>query len=156
MCILCVCVKINKRSLNLLVFGSHPSQGNSTNYYIILGSRDKAALPTSQQIGQLPPKRVKYRHRHPFLLLFLPHPQQTILCSQPIRGKVRRTGQIFPEHVERSFLDPKNSFVPVGRISRTKFAKQTFAQLRTNYVRPTFFRFDEYPQIGSRSKSSPN
>ena len=146
MCILCVRVKINKRSLNLFVFGSHPSQGKSTNYYIILGSRDKAALPTSQQIGHFPPKRVKYRHRHPL----------TILCSQPITGKVRRTGQIFPDHVERSFLDPKNSFVPVGRITRTKFTKQTFVQLRTNYVRPTFFRFDEYPKIGSRSKSSPS
>ena len=79
------------------------------NYYIILGPRDKAAPPTSQQIGQFPPKRVKYRHRHPFLFLFLPHPQESSLCSQPIRDKVRRTGQIFPEHAERS-LDPKNSF----------------------------------------------
>ena len=28
----------------------HPSQSSSTNYCIILGQRDKAALPTSQQI----------------------------------------------------------------------------------------------------------
>ena len=28
----------------------HPSQGNSTNYYLILGLQDKAAPPTSQQI----------------------------------------------------------------------------------------------------------
>ena len=33
---------------------------------IILDPRDKAAPPTSQQIGQFASKRVKYRHRHTF------------------------------------------------------------------------------------------
>ena len=28
------------------------------------------------------------------------------LCSQPIRGNDRPIGRMFPEHVERSFLDP--------------------------------------------------
>ena len=65
------------------------------------------------------------------------------LCSQQIRDKVRRTGWIFPEHVERSFLDPENSFVAVRRKPWTRCAKQKFAQLRTNYVRRTFFLFDE-------------
>ena len=32
------------------VYFNHPSQGNSANYYLILGLRDKAAPPTSQQI----------------------------------------------------------------------------------------------------------
>ena len=32
------------------IYFHHPSQGNSTNYYLILGPRDKAAPPTSQQI----------------------------------------------------------------------------------------------------------
>ena len=32
------------------------------------------------------------------------------LCSQPIRGNDRRIGRMFPEHVERSFLDPEYSF----------------------------------------------
>ena len=73
------------------IYFNHPSQGNSTNYYIILGPRDKAAPPTSQQINKFPPKRVKYRRA---------------LHCKPIRGKVRRIGRIFPEHVERSFLDP--------------------------------------------------
>ena len=45
------------------------------------------------------------------------------LCSQPIRGNVRRTGRIFPKHVERSFLDPEYSFVAVRQISRTGLAK---------------------------------
>ena len=87
-----------------LIYFKHPSQGNSTYYYIILGPRDKSAPPTSQQIKQIPPKRVKKRrHRHPFFFFFLPHPQESSLCYQPIRGKVRRTGRIFPEHAERSF-----------------------------------------------------
>ena len=41
------------------MYFNHPSQGNSTNYYLILGLRDKAAPPTSQQINKFPPKRVK-------------------------------------------------------------------------------------------------
>ena len=77
---------------------------------------------------------MKYRHGHPFLFLFLPHPQESSLCSQPIRGNVRRTGRIFPEHVEQSFLDPEYSFVTVGRIPRSRFAKQMSVRLRTNYV----------------------
>ena len=116
------------------VYFSHPFQGNSGNYYIIWGPRDKAAPPISQQIGQFPPKRVKYRHRHAFFFFFLPHPQESSLCSQPIRGNVRRIGRIFPEHVERSFLDPEYSFVAVRQIALTRFAKQKFVQLRTNYV----------------------
>ena len=120
----------------------NPSQGNSTNYYIILGPREKAKHPTNQKIGQFPPKRVKYRHRHPFLFVFLPHPQESSISSHPIRGKVRRTGRTFPEHVERIFLNPEHSFVAVRRIPQTRFAKQKFTQLRISYVRRTFFRFD--------------
>ena len=36
------------------VYFNHPSQGNLTNYYLILGLRDKAAPSTSQQINKLP------------------------------------------------------------------------------------------------------
>ena len=38
------------------VYFHHPSQGNSTNYYLILGLRDKAVPPTSQQINKFPLK----------------------------------------------------------------------------------------------------
>ena len=71
------------------------------------------------------------------------------LCSQPIRGSVRWTGRIFPEHVERSFLDPEYSFVAVRRILRTIFAKQKFTQLRTNSI------FAEYSQLCSRTNVRP-
>ena len=100
---------------------------------MILVPRDKAAPPTSQQIGQFPPKRVRYGHRHPYILSSSSTGELS-LCSQPFRGNICRTGRIFPEHVERSFLDPEYSFVAVRRIPRTRFAKQMFVQLRTNYV----------------------
>ena len=82
---------------------------------------------------------------------FLIHRRE--LRSQPIRGKVRRIGRIFPEHVERSFLDPEYSFVAVGRITRTiLFAKQKFAQLRTNCIRrilptPNYVREQMFAQL---------
>ena len=132
------------------LYFNHPSQGNSTNCYFILGPRDTAAPPTSQQIGQFPPKRVKY---HPFFLFFffLPHPQDSSLCSQPVRGNVRRTGRMFPEHAERSFLDPEYSFVAVRRIPRTRFAKQKVLPIKNRLCWP---RFDEEPELCSRSKRS--
>ena len=38
----------------------------------------------------------------------------------------------FPENVEQSALDPEHSFVAVRRTAQTGFAKQKFAQSRTN------------------------
>ena len=51
------------------------------NYYSILDLRDRVATPTGQQIGQFSPKWVKYPHHHPFVCLFLPHPQESSLLS---------------------------------------------------------------------------
>ena len=88
----------------------HPSQGNSTNYYLILGLRDKAAPPTSQQINKFPPKRVKNLATPSSIFIFIFSSSTGELCSQPIRGNDRRIGRMFPEHAERSFLDPEYSF----------------------------------------------
>ena len=87
---------------------NHPSQGNSTNDYLILGLRDKAAPPTSQQINRFPPKRVKNLATPSSIFLFSSSTGE--LCSQPFRGNVHRIGRMFPEHIERSFLDPEYSF----------------------------------------------
>ena len=116
------------------VYFNHPSLGNSTNYYIILGPRALAAPHTSQQINKLLPKRVKYLAipSSIFLSSFLIN--RRALHSQPIRGNVRRIWRIFPEHVKRSFLDPEYSFVAVGRILGNIFSKQKFAQLRTSCI----------------------
>ena len=40
----------------------------------------------------------------------------TVVDAKPIRGNVSRTGRMYPEHVERSFLHPEYSFVAVRRI----------------------------------------
>ena len=116
------------------IYFNHPSQGNSTNYYLILGPRDKAAPPTSQQINKFPPKRVKDPAKPSSIFIFISSSSTGQLCSQPTRGNVRQTGRMFPEHAERSFLDPEYSFVVVRRILPSRFAKQKFAQLRTKQV----------------------
>ena len=90
------------------IYFHHPSQGTSTNYYLILGLRDKAAPPTSQQINIFSPKRVKNLATASSIFIFSSSTGE--LCSQPVRGNDRRIGRMFPEHVERSFLDPEYSF----------------------------------------------
>ena len=84
------------------------------------------------------------------ILIFISSSPTGELCCQPIRGNVRRTGRMFPEHADRSFLDPEYSLVAVRRILRPIFAKQKFAQLRTNYIRrilPAMFATKKFAQL---------
>ena len=90
------------------IYFHHPSQGNSTNYYLILGLRDKAAPPTCQQINKFPLKQVKNLATPSSIFFFSSSTGE--LCFQPIRGNDRRIGRMFPEHAERSFLHPEYSF----------------------------------------------
>ena len=92
------------------IYFNHPSQGNSANYYLIFGLRNKAAPSTSQQIKKFPPKRVKNLATPSSIFIFVCSSSTGELCSQPIRGNDRRIGRMFPEHVERSFLDPEGIF----------------------------------------------
>ena len=92
------------------IYFNHPSQGNSTNYYLILGLQDKAVPPTSQQINKFPLKRVKKLATPSSILILIFSSSTGELCSQPIRGNDRRIGRMFPEHVERSFWNPEYSF----------------------------------------------
>ena len=64
------------------IYFNHPSQGNSTNYYLILGPRDKAAPPTSQQINGFPLKRVKNLATPSSICISLPPPQESSALSQ--------------------------------------------------------------------------
>ena len=135
-----------KCRLKSSIYFHHPSQGNSTNYYLILGLRDKAAPPTSQQINKFPPKRVENLVTLSSIFFFYSSTGE--LCSQPIRGNDRRIGWMFPEHFERSFLDPEYSFdeyfqlgsrrkvrpIKNQRVSpntSNQVREETFAQLRT-------------------------
>ena len=75
------------------------------NYYLILGLRDKAAPPTSQQI----PSKASEEPINTIIHFYFSSSTGE-LCSQPIRGNDRWIGQMFQEHAERSFLDPEYSF----------------------------------------------
>ena len=96
--------------------------------------------------NKFPPKRAKYLATSSSSVIFLSSSliHRRALYSQLIRGNVRRTGRIFPEHVERSFSDPEHSFFAVRRIPRTRFPKQKFARLRINCVRRTGRIFPEH------------
>ena len=69
------------------VYFNHPSQGNSTNYCIILDPRDKAAPPTSQQIKQFPPKRAKNLATPSSIFIFISSSSTGELCSQPVKSE---------------------------------------------------------------------
>ena len=132
------------------IYFNHPSQGNSAYYYLILGLRDKAAAPSSQQINKFSPKRVKNLATPSSIFIFIFSSSTGELCSQPIRGNDHRIGRMFPEHVERSFLDPEYTFDEYLQLgSRRKFGpfkkqlaspntfkqvhEETFAQLRRGF-----------------------
>ena len=102
--------KCRLKSSQVKSYFNHPSQGNSTNYYLILGLRDESAPPTSQQINKFPPKRVKKLATPSSIFIFIFSSSTGELCSQPIRDNDRPIGRMFPEHVGRSFLDPEYSF----------------------------------------------
>ena len=111
------------------IYLNHPSQGNPTNYHIILDPRGKAAPPTSQQIGQFSSEvsEVLTPKRHPFVFFFLPHPQESSALSQS-----------------------QAMFVELGECSR-KMLSEAFW---TPNIASS--QFDEYSQLGSRSKGSSN
>ena len=110
------------------IYFNHASQGNLTNYYLILGPPRQGGA-SHKSTNKFPPKRVKNLVTPSSI--FISSSSTGELCSQPIRGNVHRTGRMFPEHAERSFLDPEYSFIAVRRILPTSFVKK-FAQLRTN------------------------
>ena len=69
------------------IYFNHPSQGNSTNYYLILGLRDKAAPSTSQQINKFPPKRVKNLATPSSIFIFV----FSSFTGEPIRGNLSQS-----------------------------------------------------------------
>ena len=86
------------------MYFNHPSQGNSTNYHLILGLRDKAAPPTSQQIpseaSEEPTDTVILFYFY-FIFIYFLHPQESSALSQSEAMFVEQG-----EHVERSFFGP--------------------------------------------------
>ena len=72
----------NVGSSQVNIYFHHPSQGTSTNYYLILGLWDKTAHPTSQQINKFPPKQVKKPSDTIIHFFFFFCPQESSALSQ--------------------------------------------------------------------------
>ena len=92
----------------------------------LLGPTDNADPPTSQQMRPFPLKReAENVHTVSHVLLsqfFSSSIVELSDCNQSDARFVALDAQ-FPEHVERSVLDPENSFVAVRRTARTRFTK---------------------------------
>ena len=107
-----------KSSQSTLIIPHRVIQLTTISFWVL---RDKAAPSTSQQINKFPSKRVKNLATPSSIFIFVFSPFTGELCSQPIRGNDRPIGRMFPEHVERRFLDPEYSLDEYFQLgSRTK------------------------------------
>ena len=61
-------------------------------------------------MNKFPPKRVKNLATPSFIFIFVFSSFTGELYSQSVRGNDRSIARMFPEHVERRFLDPEYSF----------------------------------------------
>ena len=116
--------KCRLKSSQINIF-NHLSQGNSTNYYImLLGPRNKAASPTSQQVGHFGPKRVKYRHRHHFYFYFFLIYRRALFALSQSEARFAELCKYSENMLSEVFWTPNIASA----------------------------QFDEYPELGSRSK----
>ena len=94
---------------------------------------------------------MKYRHSHLFLFSFLPHPQESCLSSlNQSKARFAELGEYFQNMLsEAKLFRPRTKLhrISTKKEKKTRFARHKFAQLRTNYVRRTFFGFDKYPEV---------
>ena len=128
------------------VYFNHPSHGNSTNYYIILGPRDKAVPPTSQQVISLRSEWSIDNIIH--FCFFLIHMRALFVLNQ---SEVR-----FTELGEYS-QNMLNEFVWTPNIASLQFNEypELGSQSRS-LCSPNFFQVWQIPQPGSWGKSSPS
>ena len=115
------------------IYFHHPSQGNSTNYYLILGLRDKAAPPTSQQINKFPSKRVKNLATPSsffsfFFFSFL-HSQESSALSQS-EAMIVEQGECSQNMMIEAFQTPNIASTNTSN----QVHEEKFAQLRTNQL----------------------
>ena len=104
-------LKSSQSSQYTLIIPHRVIQLTTISFWVL---RDKAAPSTSQHKStnkQIPfeAKRVKNLATQSSIFIFVFSPFTGELCSQPIRGNDRPIGRMFPEHVQRRFLDPEYS-----------------------------------------------
>ena len=92
----------------------------------LLGPTDNADPPTCPQMRPFPPKREAeniHAISHVLLSQFFSSSIRELSGFNQSDARFVELNEQFPEHVERSVLDPKHSFVAVHRTARTGFAK---------------------------------
>ena len=104
------------------------------NYYIILGCRDKAAPPTSQQINKFPPKRVKYL-AIPSSIFFPSSSRGELSTLSQSEARFVEKGEYSQTMLSEAFWTSNIALLQFDQKNRTIFAQQKFTQLRTNYIR---------------------
>ena len=100
----------------------------------------------SNEYSELGSRRSKHKKIFFKRLFIMIRPHTANFRENPFRQPTKR-------HLNNSCLFGVDLLSLVGRLSFCfrffffRFTKQTFAQLRSSYVRRTFFRFDE-PELG--------
>ena len=94
------------------IYLHHPSQGNSTTELLSHSGSPRQGCASHKSTNKQIPAEASEEPSdtviHFYFYFFTSSTGE--LCSQPIRGNDRRIGRMFPEHVERSVLDPEYSF----------------------------------------------
>ena len=105
--------------------------------------KTRLCLPQVNKYKKHSPKRVKYLETPSSIFFFLlPHPQESSLLSDS-ETRFVELGEYSQNMLSEAFWTANNySFDTIRRVLRSIYAKQKFAQLRTNYIRrilPTMF-----------------
>ena len=86
-------------------------------------------LPQVKFFFKVPPKRVKYLATPSSILILISTGE---LCSQSVRGNVRRTGRMFLEHVERSSSTNTPNYIHEANVR--PLMNQLYSPNTPNYV----------------------
>ena len=119
------------------IYFNHPSQGNST------GSQRQGCASHKSTNKTIPPEATEEPSDtaiHPFLFLFLPHPQESSALSQS-QAMFVELGECSQNMLSEAFWTPNIASSQLDEYSEL-YLEQKFAQLRTSYIRrihPTMF-----------------
>ena len=129
------------------IYFNHPSRGNSTNYQS--GSQRQGCASHKSTNRSFPSEASEASTPSSIFIFyfFFIHSRDLVALNQSA-ARFAELGEYSQNMVSGVFWTPNvasPNFFQVRQIPRTRFAKQKFAQLKTNYFRRTFFRFDKNP-----------
>ena len=119
------------------IYFNHPSQGNSTNYYNYHSVSQRQGCASHKSTHRSVPPEASEVSTPSSIFIFLPSASFTgelSLLSTNHRHGSSKWANIPRTVLSEAFWTPNNySFVAVRQILRTRFTKQTFAQLKTGF-----------------------